>query len=1081
MKLKAIIASLFIFIAGVSHGQQPQTSNAPLYQANAKWANGVAPGYWPTAGSGLTLNVSSGTANCGSGVLNTYGGGTLTMSASTTNYVYLNTSANCAPAVKTSNFVAVDIPIAVVSTSGSAITNIFDQRTMFNVLQANGIVPNPVSNQTVMQPSTAGVQTLLTVNAFNNVANVSAYPGADIGAKMAAAQSAWANSNGVMFEITAPGTLSTQINLAAGQALEIEAPITQSAAIFMTSNNLVECKGAPALISLTVPTTVFAIQGNGTNDRITGCNVLASTAAAGSSFLGNTPAASTLSNVSVDHNTVTGQVNGWIIGNGTTISFSSFTDNTFISTGSVTQVWETGGYTSYMNVSGNKCQGVQDCIADESTVNASTDPNLATIIAAGNAYNIFSGNSCESVVSCVFIAVGYNSVISGNTSTGAVDTAFDFEGSAGINVAGNTCYAVLGGQECVSQFFTGFNNRVTGNHIYLANSPDGGILVHNASANPALATGLTITENDITCQGPTYPCAGIVFDAGTNVTLSNNVLVDSIIEYPSVEQPGMMLSHNRLTYTGSSEVSVGLQLPSPLNELPVVAEGNTIITYAAQNAGSYCISGVAGDSNNSNIYYIKDNHCWGEDGAANFSGGDIHLTYNGTNSGIGAYYTIENNDTQSNTFTFDGSNTNIHTIRNANCPLMSTCVSDSLTVTGIAALGPGSTRNGSLICAADGVNCPSGSFSSLTGGTNTTAAMVVGTGASFAYSGSGSINASQLLGASWASPSAIGGTTPAAGSFTSLSSTSSAVNGNLNMTYNGTTSTNMGLAQCPSISLGGYCAWTLGYNSSAGNFIQMGFNHNTNSIGYLYTGAVPLILVSSAYTGTSNSLAVSNSSSSSSIGFSCASGVALCVAPSSNTAAPFTVSTAGVASTAASPVSNNNSTVPTTADVNAALAPYAPLASPALTGTPTAPTVSASLNNTQLCTTACVETAVAGVVSFTDAYWSIAPTLFTLSTMLGPTHYTNYVGAVSTITARLSGTISCSVAPVIQLMDLGTSPTTVYSSATAIATITTGTSDGVYTGEVSDELIAGHYYGVAFSSGTCVTAPTFDISAWAPW
>ena len=149
-----------------------------------------------------------------------------------------------------------------------------------------------------------------------------------------------------------------------------------------------------------------------------------------------------------------------------------------------------------------------------------------------------------------------------------------------------------------------------------------------------------------------------------------------------------------------------------------------------------------------------------------------------------------------------------------------------------------------------------------------------------------------------ASPPAIGGTAAAAGSFTSLSSTSSAVNGNLNMTYNGTASTNMGLAQCPSISPGGYCAWTFGYNSSAGNFIQMGFNHNTNSQGYLFTGVVPMNLISSAYTGTSNSLSVSNSSSSSSVGFSCASGVALCVAPSSNTAAPFMVSAAGATTTA---------------------------------------------------------------------------------------------------------------------------------------------------------------------------------------
>lgn len=110
-------------------GQQPQTQTAPLYAVNAKYVNGVAPGYAPTAGSGLTLNLGGGTANCG-GTIVTYAAGMLTMTASTTNYVYLNTATSCAPAVKTTAFTSSDIPIATVVTSGSAITSIADDRTM---------------------------------------------------------------------------------------------------------------------------------------------------------------------------------------------------------------------------------------------------------------------------------------------------------------------------------------------------------------------------------------------------------------------------------------------------------------------------------------------------------------------------------------------------------------------------------------------------------------------------------------------------------------------------------------------------------------------------------------------------------------------------------------------------------------------------------------------------------------------------------------------------------------------------------------------------------------------------------------
>jgi len=110
--------------------QQPQTQ-ATTSSTNAQWANGVAPGYWPTSGSGLTLDISGGTAIC-QGTIETFSSGTLSMMASATNYVYLNSSASCAPAVKTTAFTAGDLPIAVVVTSGSTITTVTDVRTWFS-------------------------------------------------------------------------------------------------------------------------------------------------------------------------------------------------------------------------------------------------------------------------------------------------------------------------------------------------------------------------------------------------------------------------------------------------------------------------------------------------------------------------------------------------------------------------------------------------------------------------------------------------------------------------------------------------------------------------------------------------------------------------------------------------------------------------------------------------------------------------------------------------------------------------------------------------------------------------------------
>ncbi|TRZ50089.1 hypothetical protein D4S03_07305, partial [bacterium] len=70
-----------------------------------------------------------------------------------------------------------------------------------------------------------------------------------------------------------------------------------------------------------------------------------------------------------------------------------------------------------------------------------------------------------------------------------------------------------------------------------------------------------------------------------------------------------------------------------------------------------------------------------------------------------------------------------------------------------------------------GVTAASAPFSGLTGGTNTAAAMIVGSGATLGYTGTGTIDASSLIGKTWAIPGTIGSTTPNTGAFTTLSLT----------------------------------------------------------------------------------------------------------------------------------------------------------------------------------------------------------------------------------------------------------------------------------------------------------------------
>jgi hypothetical protein len=109
----------------------PQTHDVsnpePLWPTNARWVNGVAPGYWPTNGGGLVLDLSAGTSN-NSGIIVSYAGGTLTMANNTTNYVFLDSASSYAPGSNTSGFTSAHVAIATVVTLSGAITAITDHR-----------------------------------------------------------------------------------------------------------------------------------------------------------------------------------------------------------------------------------------------------------------------------------------------------------------------------------------------------------------------------------------------------------------------------------------------------------------------------------------------------------------------------------------------------------------------------------------------------------------------------------------------------------------------------------------------------------------------------------------------------------------------------------------------------------------------------------------------------------------------------------------------------------------------------------------------------------------------------------------
>jgi hypothetical protein len=127
MTLAVLLVTLGFVLA-----QNPSTQSPPTASVNAGTVNGVAPGYRPQATSGLSIALGPGTAWCG-GSLQQYGGGSVVVSASTTNYVFLDTTNLCTATANTTGFPRGSIPIAIVSTSATAIASVQDVRTWFAV------------------------------------------------------------------------------------------------------------------------------------------------------------------------------------------------------------------------------------------------------------------------------------------------------------------------------------------------------------------------------------------------------------------------------------------------------------------------------------------------------------------------------------------------------------------------------------------------------------------------------------------------------------------------------------------------------------------------------------------------------------------------------------------------------------------------------------------------------------------------------------------------------------------------------------------------------------------------------------
>lgn len=115
------------------------------------------------------------------------------------------------------------------------------------------------------------------------------------------------------------------------------------------------------------------------------------------------------------------------------------------------------------------------------------------------------------------------------------------------------------------------------------------------------------------------------------------------------------------------------------------------------------------------------------------------------------------------------------------------------------------------------------------------------------------------------------------------------------------------------------------------------------------------------------------------------------------------------------------------------------------------------------------------VTPFQNQDFTLQPGLLSTGAAVSNVYYEPNAATIMAVTTREEGNPVCVTAPVLQILDLGTSPTTTYASATKIQAQTLSTGNTVVsTTGLTIAVAAGHYLGIGFSAGTCVTPPTIS-------
>lgn len=460
---------------------------------------------------------------------------------------------------------------------------------------------------------------------------VETFPGADLGARLLAADAALVGRPGTL-TVNAAGALSSPVTLRAGHGLLLRAPITWLAPVTLLGGNNIACEGAGASVQAAMPAFHFPAPGGAlllakgvSGITVRGCTIRSdqtSMLLAGSGVSGLLMEGNTLLGLSLAVVWDAPSTGLTFTGNTVTFPVQRHSDIAAVSLYSARQVTATGNHFT------RSLHGVQWWGGDSGAPGA----NLEQVTTTGEMR--FTGNVCAEVGSCIWGSMGYSISITGNSAAGCGDVCFDTEGGRDTEISGNTASGCANG--CAAIFFFTRNTAMRNNHF---TGPAGGglIFVKNASQDPLRHQGLVVSGNTLDCGAAV--CRAVYAEAVSGLRFENNQVSNGTF-LPVNYMRAVTIAGNRMRFTAPLPGGApAVAAPAVIGGTTLLVTGNTIESEVAQAPGTVCLVGGWSDFNSTDIHILAGNRCGG---THPFPVG-ILTTTDGKNPGPRAFWILAGN------------------------------------------------------------------------------------------------------------------------------------------------------------------------------------------------------------------------------------------------------------------------------------------------------------------------------------------------------------------------------------------------------------------------------------------------------